>query len=159
MESTSLGSQECIPSLLIPEPPETSTPTSTTNSNYQEPCITTEFPWLGRQAKQQTSQVIQISTKLGQGTHAHYVADHLYFSVSYSSLPPHDRPRQMIVLGQNRGRPCREESGVVALLRLGVPEPVSAPLLAPRVLGSTVCYLRPKPFLYSSGPEQTGRRF
>lgn len=106
VQSTNLGSQKCISSLPIPVPPETSTLTSIANSNYQGSCITNEFPWLRQQAGQQASQVIQISTKLGQGTHAHDLADHLRFSVLYISLPPHHRPRQMLFLGQNCGRPC-----------------------------------------------------
>lgn len=81
VQSTNLGSQERISSLPIPVPPETSTPTSITNSNYQGSCITTEFPGLGQQEGQQASQVKQISTKLRQGTHAHDLVAHLCFSV------------------------------------------------------------------------------
>lgn len=43
MHSTNLGSQERVSSLPIPVPAETSTPTSITNGNYQEPYITTEW--------------------------------------------------------------------------------------------------------------------
>lgn len=156
MQSTNVGSQECSSTPPIPGPPEMSTPTSITNSNYQEshrPTQSLSLPgWDSR-------QVIQISTKFWQGLHTHDLTDHLGSLVPDLSLRPRYRQRQMTLLTQNCERPYREGIRVVALLRVGVPEPVSALLLDPRVLSSTVCCLGQQNFLCSSGPKQTGQLF
>lgn len=119
--SANLGSQDRISFVDFPVPPDTSTPTSVTNSNYPE----------SRYPKQPAKVSLAVAAgratgfssdpdfnKAQPGSQGYYLADHPGSSAPYLSSPPSHRQRHMIWLGHNPARPCRERR-VVALLRVG----------------------------------------